>query len=216
MTKLARLGLLLLPLILSGCSHRRKAPPLPPQSQAPPIPTQQAPTTPPQQTPPPKPAPAPVATAPAEEKPEPPKVTPKPRHTTRTKRTKPATPKPTTDTSQTATAASVPAPSPTAPAPKPTQQAAAEGTGLGSPIGQLTSGASDNSVQRHKEVLQLIESTDQGVNNLKRSLNSKEKETVTQIRVFLKQAKEALNSEDIDGATNLANKAKVLLDELTK
>lgn len=210
MIKFARLGLLLLPLILSGCFHRRSAPPLPPQSQAPPLPSQQPPAQTAPQTPPPQPAPAPVATAPVEQKPEPPKPAVKPKHTTRAKRTKPATPKPPAETPQTATV------SPAAPAPKPTQQAAAEGTGLGSPIGQLTSGASDNSAQRHKEALQIIESTDQGVNNLKRALNSKEKETVTQIRTFLKQAKEALSSEDIDGAMNLANKAKVLLAELTK
>jgi menaquinone-dependent protoporphyrinogen IX oxidase len=87
---------------------------------------------------------------------------------------------------------------------------------MGSPIGQLTSGDSGNSAQKHKEALQTIENTTQGVNNLKRSLSEQEQETVVQIKTFLKQAKQALTAEDVDGALNLANKAKVLLTELTK
>ena len=40
--------------------------------------------------------------------------------------------------------------------------------------------------------------------------------TALQIHDFLKQAKEALLSGDVDGANTLARKAKVLLTELTQ
>jgi hypothetical protein len=49
---------------------------------------------------------------------------------------------------------------------------------------------------------------------LNRSLNDQEQKTAAQIREFLKQAREALASGDVDGAHTLAAKAKVLLSEL--
>ena len=51
---------------------------------------------------------------------------------------------------------------------------------------------------------------------MKRSLTSQEQETVNQIKDFLSKARQALSIDDLDGAKNLATKAKVLLDELTK
>jgi hypothetical protein len=59
-----------------------------------------------------------------------------------------------------------------------------------------------------------IDSTEHGLNTIGRSLNEQERKTASQIREFLKQAKEALNNGDIDGAKTLASKAKVLLSEL--
>ncbi len=213
MTRSARLGLLFLPFLLSGCFHRRSAPPLPPQAQAP-APPSQPPQTTTAPTPQPQTIQPPITTTTVEEPPEPPKPAPKPRHTTVRKPKPPATKSPTDSTQAPATANTT-----TPPATKPpaVQQAAAvEGTPTGSPIGQLTSGDSGNSAQRHKDAQQIIDTTNQGLTNLKRSLSDQEQETATQIRSFLKQAKEALNAEDVDGAINLANKAKVLLAELTK
>jgi len=54
------------------------------------------------------------------------------------------------------------------------------------------------------------------VNSIKRTLNAQEQETATQIRTFLRNAKQALSNDDLDGAHTLATKAKVLLDELNK
>jgi hypothetical protein len=59
-----------------------------------------------------------------------------------------------------------------------------------------------------------IESTEKSLNGITRSLNEQEQKTAAQIREFLKQAREALTSGDVDGARTLAIKAKVLLDEL--
>ena len=51
--------------------------------------------------------------------------------------------------------------------------------------------------------------------NLKHSPSGDEEATAVQIRLFLAKARQATNSNDLDGARTLALKAKVLLDELT-
>ena len=59
-----------------------------------------------------------------------------------------------------------------------------------------------------------IESTEKALNGITRKLNDQEQKTVAQIREWLKQARQALTAGNIDGARGLADKAKVLLDEL--
>ena len=78
-------------------------------------------------------------------------------------------------------------------------------------VGTLTSGASGDS---RSETEELINSTEKGVNGITRSLNDSETKTAAQIHVFLKQAREALTTGDVDGASTLAKKARVLLTEL--
>jgi hypothetical protein len=82
-----------------------------------------------------------------------------------------------------------------------------------SAIGQLSSGDPANYRQ---ETDDLIVNTDRGLNNITRPLNDSEQKTADQIRDFIKQAKAALASGDVDGAHTLAAKAKVLLAELTQ
>jgi len=62
----------------------------------------------------------------------------------------------------------------------------------------------------------LIATTERGLNGITRSLNEQEQKTAAQIREFLKQAREALATNDVDGSHTLAVKAKVLLSELTQ
>jgi hypothetical protein len=88
--------------------------------------------------------------------------------------------------------------------------------GTPSPIGQLTTGDSAMGEKAKRETADLIGGTEQGLNGIKRSLSTEEKVTATQIRTYLKQAQEALDNGDMDGAHTLATKAKLLLDELTK
>jgi hypothetical protein len=95
---------------------------------------------------------------------------------------------------------------------EPTQQASTESSGV-SAIGQLSSGAPSN---LHVQTSDLIATTERGLNGITRSLNEQEQKTAAQIREFLKQAREALTSNDVDGAHTLAVKAKVLLSELTQ
>ncbi len=81
-----------------------------------------------------------------------------------------------------------------------------------SAVGQLSSGDSSD---LWRQTADAINSTERSLNAIKRRLNSSEQVTVTHIREFLKQAKAALASGDVDGARNLTAKAKVLLGELT-
>jgi hypothetical protein len=83
-----------------------------------------------------------------------------------------------------------------------------------SAIGDLSSGG-DPSDQR-RETDETIASTERGLNGLGRTLNDQEQKTAAQIREYIKQAREALLSGDMDGAKTLAAKAKALLTELSQ
>ena len=96
--------------------------------------------------------------------------------------------------------------------PKPTEQASNNAPEV-SAIGQLSAG--DPSDLRN-QTEDSIASTERGVNSLNRQLNDQEQKTVSQIREFLKQARTALSTGDVDGAHTLALKAKVLLGELNQ
>ena len=93
-----------------------------------------------------------------------------------------------------------------------TQQASNESPGV-SAIGQLSSG--DPSDLRQQTV-NSIAATERGLSSITRQLSDQEQKTAAQIREFLKQARAALNSGDVDGAHTLAAKARVLLGELSQ
>ena len=79
-------------------------------------------------------------------------------------------------------------------------------------IGQLSSGDPAD----YKETEDMITATENGLNKITRTLSDTEHKTADQIREDLKEAKSALTSGDVDGAHTLAEKAKVLLQELTQ
>jgi ribosomal protein S20 len=54
------------------------------------------------------------------------------------------------------------------------------------------------------------------LNGINRALSDPEQKTADHIREFLKQARAALASGDVEGAHTLTAKAQVLLAELTK
>jgi hypothetical protein len=100
---------------------------------------------------------------------------------------------------------------PAAPA-QPTQEAANNAASPSvSAIGELSGGASGDQRSQTEE---MIRATEKGVNSITRRLSDSETKTAAQIHEFLKQAREALTSGDVDGAATLAKKAKVLLAEL--
>ena len=80
-----------------------------------------------------------------------------------------------------------------------------------SAIGQLSSG---DPADLRQQTQASIAATERGLNGINRTLNDQEQKTAEHIREFLKQAKAALTSGDVDGANTLAAKAKVLLAEL--
>jgi hypothetical protein len=89
--------------------------------------------------------------------------------------------------------------------------AAGENPGV-SAVGQLSSGEPSDLRQQTADSIAAI---DRGLNGIGRQLNGQEQKTAAQIRQYLKQAREALASGDVDGARTLAAKAKVLLGELS-
>jgi hypothetical protein len=191
----------------AGCSH--KAAPPPQQAQAPPLQTGGG-TLPPlsstqQQEKSTTPLASPLPAPSAQSVPLPPPTPKKVRH-----RTKPTPPKP---AEATQTVPSEPAPQ-TAQVSLPQQTAA--GAPSGSPIGQLTTGDTALGEKTKRETLDLIGQTQQGLLGIKRTLTDEEKTTVGQIRNYLKQAQQALETGDGDGAHLLATKAKALLEELAK
>ncbi len=90
-------------------------------------------------------------------------------------------------------------------------QQAANGTPTVSAIGQLSSG-DPNEAKRQAQAS--IDATERGLKGITRALDDTEQKTAAHIREFLKQARDALGSGDVDGANTLAAKAKVLLAEL--
>ena len=82
-----------------------------------------------------------------------------------------------------------------------------------SAIGQLSSGdPSDLS----RKTMESITATERGLGGINRKLSDAEEKTAEHIREFLKQARVALSAGDMDGASTLAAKAKVLLAELSQ
>ncbi len=80
-------------------------------------------------------------------------------------------------------------------------------------VGQLSSG--DPSDLRN-QTEDSIASTERGLKDINRQLSDQEQKTVAQVKEFLKQARTALTTGDVDGAHTLAVKAKVLLGEINQ
>ena len=200
----------LLAILCTGCSHKTSG--TPQQAQAPPLQTGKGTLEPPKTTQQAEKSDTPLASPlppPAQTVPLPP---PTPKKVRKPKKPKPA------DTPQVAGAGTqngqASAGSATAQATPPAQlQPAAAGN---SAIGQLTTGDSASGERTKHETADLIGATQQGLSSIKRSLSNDEKATAGQIHNYLKQAQQALENGDADGAHLLATKAKVLLDELTK
>jgi outer membrane biosynthesis protein TonB len=94
-----------------------------------------------------------------------------------------------------------------------TQQAAAPSPNPEvSAIGQLSSG---DPAEVRRQTENSINSIEQGLEKIKGTLNDSEQKTADHIREFIKEAKAALTSGDVDGAHTLTEKAQVLLNELT-
>jgi hypothetical protein len=213
------LALILLGITVSGCRHQTKATP-PQAAQAAPI----APATTyakngtsqplPPSLPPPElpqispPASKPMSTEPAKS------------HKTTHHKPKPSTEPTPTDQSGGEQQGSTPAPPAESAAPakeqNTTEIAADNPPTDASPIGPLSEAGSGRTSPRRNEILDEINATEKGLNDIKRPLSTDEQTTATQIRTFVSKAKDALNQEDLIGANTLVTKAKVLLDELTK
>jgi len=99
------------------------------------------------------------------------------------------------------------------PEPKPPETATSAAPVEVSAIGQLSPGGSSDLRQ---QTVESIATTEHGLQDINRQLNDQEQKTVAQVREFLKQARVALTSGDVDGAHTLAVKAKVLFGEISQ
>lgn len=180
----------LLPFLLSACVHNanqsQMQPLAPPIEDTPPPPPDSAPAN----------LPPPVITIPKSDKPmvvvqpEQPKPAPR-RH-----KPKPATPAQANTTSG-----------------QPPADVAAEGAPV--EVSAIGSFATAEPPDLKKQTTDSIAEIEKGLNAISRKLNDQDEKTSMQIREFLKQARTALASGDVDGAHTLAVKAKVLLGELS-
>jgi hypothetical protein len=85
-----------------------------------------------------------------------------------------------------------------------------------SPIGQLSPANGDSNTADRQQLTAQINTTENRLNGIHRSLNADEQKTVALIRTFITKARDALKTDDMVGAQNFATKAKLLLEELTK
>lgn len=84
-----------------------------------------------------------------------------------------------------------------------------------SPLGQIAPNSNANTADR-QQLMDQINATEKSLSELHRSLNSEEHKTAELIRVYVTKARQALKTDDLDGARNYSTKAKILLDELVK
>lgn len=83
-------------------------------------------------------------------------------------------------------------------------------------IGQLSAADAGTSPDHGRETRDLIYATQSRLAHLTDEQKSQHRTSLLQVTSFLDQAKQALGAKDLDGAQTLANKAKILLDELLK
>ena len=169
---------------LAGCHHQPQVPPLPVQTQTPNIYI----PPPPQPNLPPMVAPPPAVVT--DVKPVKARVKPK---------THKKPPPPAAKPAEEATPA---APVPSAP----TESAAT------AELGALSPG--NPSSPRQQEVSGHISAVEHRLNELPGANGDSQKKQVLQVRLFLKQASDALKTGDAEGAENLATKAGLLLDDI--
>lgn len=82
-------------------------------------------------------------------------------------------------------------------------------------IGELTAGGAANP-QAQQEAADLIASIEKRLNTMSAQTVRRQRAQINRVRNFWRQAREALNSGDTDGAKTLATKAKLLLDDMEK
>lgn len=193
----------MLPLLLTGCFHRTHQPPV--EVLAPPI----------LDAPPPKPASAPTDLPP-------PVVTVPGQNETSGANAEPQKPpvrhrKPPASSTQQASNEAPGASTPSTPGPSSGSSGAAKsGAGSSGGVSAIGHFSSGDPSELRQQTLESIVAVERGLNGISRRLGDQEQKTAAQIREYLKQAKAALASGDVDGAHTLAAKAKVLLSELSQ
>ena len=195
---------------ITGCHHRREQAVPPPQAQAPIVTT--LPPVPPLTFPDvqlekPKRATPVVRPAPP---PKPAKARPvKVRHKRVVHKAEP-------DTETAAQPAPAAAPAATADAGSSSPTPAPATTTGASLLGQLSADDATANPHQNVQTQQLIKDTEDRLKKIPSAEQAEHKDTIAQVSSFLAQAKQAWAMNDVVGATTLANKAKIMLDELLR
>ncbi|HEY5253635.1 MAG TPA: hypothetical protein VIJ53_03215 [Acidobacteriaceae bacterium] len=187
----------LLTLSIAGCHHKAERALPPPQAQAPAI--APLPTLPPLNL-------EPVILA--QSQPAPPKTPP------------PVVPPPPKKQATKVHHHRTPAKGETEGEPSETQTSAGNSTAPSAPgtavIGQLSADDATATPSDAAQTKHLIDSTENELKKLSPKQQSDHKDSIAQVSSFLGQARQALSMNDLVGAQTLANKAKILVDELSK
>jgi hypothetical protein len=85
-----------------------------------------------------------------------------------------------------------------------------------SPLGQLSTGNENVNTADRRAISDKIDATENGLNAIKRSFTADEQKTVTLIRTYITRARDALKADDLAGSRNMSDKARQLLEDLTK
>lgn len=171
----------------AGCRHKKVQPVVLPQQTPVALEPVKTPEQPPMlETPKPEQPPVPVASAASRPMP-------------RKKRSKPAV-------------AAAPPPAPVEP---PTQTVTAEGSPVATAIGELTPGGEQNS-KTLQEASDLIASNEKRLGALSETKAKTQRSLISKVRNFQREAQQAMQSGDLEGAKTLATKAKLLLDDIEK
>lgn len=113
-----------------------------------------------------------------------------------------------------------PVPDTTAPESRPSSAEDATGaeqpSGSSATVGMLSADDSATNPDQTTQTRNLIRYTEDRLKSVSPQRQEQHKDTVAQIGSFLAQARQALSTNDQVGAQTLANKAKILVDELLK
>lgn len=83
-------------------------------------------------------------------------------------------------------------------------------------MGQLSAEDATATPADAAQTQRLINATQTKLQKLSTKQQKEHKDAVAQVASFLSQARQALSMNDVVGAQTLANKAKILVDELSK
>lgn len=191
-------------LSLSGCIFKKRKPPVPAQTQPPPITA-------------PEPAPQEAQPATTEAQPPPPPV----QEPSTEKAEAAAKTKPKRRTTAKKPAAKPPAATAQTPPPAQPQQQASLGGKIviqegGSPGQGQLSPTLTGEANNKRTTQQLLDATEANLKGIKRQLTPEEQAMVAQIKDYLEQSRKATVEADLVRARNLALKAHLLSDELVK
>lgn len=98
--------------------------------------------------------------------------------------------------------------------PEPTTKTPADASSATAVLGNLSADDSNGNPSQSQRTERLIRSCQERLKHLSRNQQARHAQAIEQIRAYLKQAQQAMSTNDTAGGETLAMKAKILLDEI--